>query len=63
MFSSSNVAETFENVYANLSVSHYRTVNDLLQRKVNQKYFLSEKSNQLYWLMDQLISNLVQILI
>lgn len=43
MFSSANVAETFENVYANLSVSHYETVNDLLQRNVNQKYFLSEK--------------------
>lgn len=61
MFSSANVAETFENVYANLSVSHYETVNDLLQRNVNQKYFLSEKSNQPYWLMGQLISNLVQI--
>lgn len=43
MFTCNNVADTFENVHKNLSTSDYVTVNDLLLREVNPKYFLSER--------------------
>lgn len=43
IFTCENVADTFENVHKKLSTSDYVTVNDLLLREVDPKYFLSER--------------------
>ena len=43
MFTCDNVANTFEDVCAELSTSNYATVNDLLMKEVAPKYFLSER--------------------
>lgn len=43
LFTCKNIANVFEQVYTDLSTSHYRTVNDILAINVSQKYFLSER--------------------
>ena len=43
MFTCENVAGAFDAVYRDSSVSSYETVNDLLLREVDPKYFLSER--------------------
>ena len=43
LFNCGNIADTFNNVYADLSTYHYTTVNDLLLREVAPRYFLSER--------------------
>lgn len=43
LFNCENIADTFNNVYADLSTNHYATVNDLLFREVAPRYFLSER--------------------
>ena len=43
IFTCDNIAEAFGQVYSNLSVSSYTTVNDILATNVDAKYFLSER--------------------
>lgn len=43
MFTCENVASLFEKKYEELSTFHYETVIDLLAKKVDEKYFLSER--------------------
>ena len=43
LFTCENIADTFDSVFTNLSTSNYTTVNDLLLKEVDPKYFLSER--------------------
>ncbi len=42
-FSSEIIAEEFDTVYKGTSLYHYSTVNDVLEQKVDAKYYLSER--------------------